>query len=609
MGEEALMAEDVISSFLNGTCFDAYKYFGAHYCKEGVVFRVYAPGATSVSLIGDFNNWQDTAMIRIDLSGIWTCCIYNAQPGQCYKYRVYSPSLPEPRDRCDPFGRQSELRPNTASILLPHESFLFSDEEWRCYRSTNHYEQPLHIYEVHAGSWRHHPNGQPYSYRELATPLIQYCKEHFYTHVEFLPLSEYPFDGSWGYQVSGYFSITSRYGTPNDFCWLVNEFHKSGIGVIMDFVPIHFIPDEFSLARFDGTALYEYDETTGLRMSEWGSCNFDFTKPFVRSFLQSAADFWLSECHIDGLRFDAIRNAIYVQGDEQRGLNQEGIAFLKFTNEKLKQRHPDCLLIAEDSTNFIKVTAPVPYGGLGFDYKWDLGWMNDTLSYFSLSPDERPNAYHKLTFSMNYFYDNLFLLPLSHDEVVHGKKTILDKMWGSYEEKFAQSRAFYTYFYTHPGKKLIFMGNEIGSFREWSESCELDWNLLKFPIHSGFNCYLTGLAGLYFASPALYAGEYNPSCFHWVEADDQAHCVYAYERKVGGNRLLIVLNLSDQTYMNYTLHFKQPIQLSEILNSDQCHYGGRGRVNNKVIQVYRDGEKYSASVILASFSGVIFRIL
>ena len=597
-----------LDAYFVGDTFEAYRWFGPQHTKNGVVFRVCAPHARRVMLIGAWNDWAETEMERVDPRGVYALCVPEAQPGHMYKYRIEEGGAGRIRDRADPFARQSELRPGTASIVPAKEPFQFTDGAWRSAQSGNFYNRPMNIYEIHAGSWKRHADGSVYTYRELAAPLIHYCKEHFYTHVEFLPLAEHPFDGSWGYQAGGYFSITSRYGTPEDFCWLVNELHQAQIGVLIDFVPVHFIPDDFALFEFDGTAMYEYDHNTGLTYSQWGSCNFDWGKPLVRSFLQSAADFWLTVCHADGLRFDAVRNLIYTQGDEKRGENLPALAALKSLNAGLKRRHPHALLIAEDSTSYPKVTAPVPYGGLGFDYKWDIGWMNDTLSYLALPPEERPGNHHRITFSMSYFYQDLFLLPLSHDEVVHGKKTILDKMWGEYTQKFAQCRTLYTYFYTHPGKKLGFMGNEIGSFREWDEARELDWPLLHYPIHAGFDRFLIELAELYCSSPALYMDEYHPGCFHWLAADDCAHSVYVYERAAGGERIVTVLNLSAHAYPAYRLSFSEPMTLYEQINSDSSCYGGTGNVNDARIPALPENGHWVAALRLAPFGSCIFRI-
>ena len=597
----------ILSEFFQGTCFNAYDYFGAHATirnrQQGVVFRVYAPNAFVVELIGDFNNWTPVQMTP-SRSGVFELFWAEAKAGQRYKYRVHAFEQDSYRDRCDPFGRCSELRPNTASIITDGAKYQFSDNGWRAARG-NHYNQPINIYEVHAGSWRKHEDSSWLTYRELAESLIPYCKAHFYNYIEFLPLAEHPFDGSWGYQESGYFAVTSRYGTPEDFCYLVDQCHKHGIGVIMDFVPVHFIPDEYALARFDGSTLYEYPDHSGVRLSEWGSCNFDLVKPIVRSFLQSAADFWLTVCHCDGLRFDAIRNVIYLQGDERNGVNPSGTYFLQQCNKGLRARHPHALLIAEDSTNLIKVTAPVQYDGLGFDYKWDLGWMNDTLSYFMLPPEQRPAAHHRLTFSMSYFYDNLHLLPLSHDEVVHGKKALLDKMWGDYDQEFAQCRTLFTYMYTHPGKKLNFMGNELGEFREWDEALQLDWNLLEYPKHIGFEHYLMDLSQFYLENPALHQDEYDMRAFQWLDANDSEHSVYSYFRTAGGQTLLVVLNLSNRKYPNYTLQFDRPTTLRELISSDTSKYGGRDVTNDWVI--YSDDHN-RAQIILAPLGSYIFRV-
>lgn len=598
----------ILSEFLEGSCFRAYDYFGAHatvrHGQQGYVFRVYAPNAFAVELIGTFNDWQP-AQMQPSVHGVFELFWAGATEGQQYKFRVHAIGQTMYRDRADPFGRAAEVRPNTASVITTAGKYRFSDSAWQA-RQSNHYDVPMNIYEIHAGSWRRHADGSWLGYRELAHQLIPYCIAHHYNYIEFLPLAEHPFDGSWGYQDSGYFAVTSRYGTPEDFCYLVDQCHKHNIGVIMDFVPVHFIPDEYALARFDGTTLYEYPDESGMRMSEWGSCNFDLTRPHVRSFLQSAADFWLRVCHCDGLRFDAVRNLIYPQGKEENGIYHAGIGFLKACNQGLKERHQQAILIAEDSTTFLKVTAPVAYDGLGFDYKWDLGWTNDTLLYFSLSPGEREAHHHRLTFSMSYFYNNLHLLPLSHDEVVHGKGTVLDKMWGSYDQKFAQCRALYTYFYTHPGKKLSFMGNELGAFREWDENRQLDWNLGEYPKHIGFTHYLTDLARLYETCPALHCREYDSRTFRWVSANDTRHQVYTYCRETEEQTLLVVLNLSDKNQMSYSVQFDGQVTLQECINSDGQNYGGTGITNDWIL--YTDANN-RISLRIASFSGALFRVM
>ena len=367
--------------------------------------------------------------------------------------------------------------------------------------------------------------------------------------------------------------------------------------------------DEHALAHFDGESVYEYDDVTGMRASEWGSCNFDYGKMVTRSFMQSAASFWIDYCHCDGLRFDAVCNLIYLQGDPKRGWNREAMAFLQNCNAGLKERYPHALLIAEDSTPYDKTTTPVHHGGLGFDLKWDLGWTHDTLTFFTLPPKNRKAAYEKLVFSMHYFYQNRYILPLSHDEVARGRKTVLDKMWGGYEQKFAQCRALFTYFYLHPGKKLTFMGNELGHFREWQEYREMDWLLLDFPMHKSFYRYMKALSKLYAESPALCCRENDPVSFRWLVSDDAANTVLAFERRAGGERLVCVLNLSDRLQKQYAIPFSEPVTLREVINSDTMQYGGSGVSNDwAVYSEERDGAHY-APVSLAPFSACVFRVV
>ena len=419
-----------LHEFYIGKAFDAYEYFGAHITKDGVLFRVYAPCAEKIELIGEFNDWDgsEDEMIQDAQSGVFECVQEDAEPGMMYKYRIYQKDGIV-LDRFDPYSFGSQVRPDTASIIVDLDQYHFSDSAWIKKRCKN-YDLPVNIYEVHAGSWRKNEADEEngwYHYNELARQLIPYIKEMGYTHVEFLPLTEHPADCSWGYQASGYFCPTSRYGTAGELMEMVDLFHKEGIGVIMDFVPVHFIADTYALNKFDGTALYEYaDDDKGY--SEWGTCNFNYYRGEVRSFLQSSANFWMEKFHFDGIRMDAISNAIYWQGDSSKGINEGALDFIKCMNSGLQKLHPSVMLIAEDSTNFPKVTAPVEYDGLGFDYKWDMGWMNDTLDYFRIHPYDRKFHYHKLSFSMMYFYNEHYLLPFSHDEVVHGipsKKRVL----------------------------------------------------------------------------------------------------------------------------------------------------------------------------------------
>lgn len=580
-----------LHSFFVGEAFDAYDYFGAHVGKEGVTFRVYAPNARKIQLIGEFNGWDGNRceMKREGSSGIYTALIPQARPGMMYKYRIFQADG-RVVDRADPYAFGTELRPNTASIVVDLNSFAFTDREWILKRNKN-YNKPMNIYEMHVSSWRKkvEAQGEPewYSYRELCTQLVAYLKENHFNYVEFLPLSEHPADESWGYQVSGFFSPTSRYGTAEELMYLVNECHINGIGVILDFVPVHFVVNDYALSMFDGTALYEYPSMdTGY--SEWGSYNFNYYRGEVRSFLQSAAHYWVEKYHFDGLRMDAINNALYWQGDSTRGVNSGAVEFMKYMNSGLHHLHPNLLLIAEDSSNFPKVTAPVEYGGLGFDYKWDMGWMNDTLHFFAMPPEKRKLCYGQLCFSMDYFYNELYLLPLSHDEVVHGKKTILDKMFGDYEEKFAQCRSLFTYMFTHPGKKLNFMGNEFGQLREWDEKREQDWEILSYPAHDSFYHYFRLLSGMYLASPALHEKEYDSRYFKWLTVYMEDGCVYAYERSSEEQKLVVLINASEKAYKALKVEYDGGGILREILNSDCEEFGGSGVANTLPIAIKED---------------------
>ncbi len=445
-----------IQDFYIGKTFDAHTYFGAHLEKDGVWFRVYAPCAEKVSLIGDFNQWQGQWMERCEYHGVYQLFLSNAKPGMLYKYKIYGGG--RVTDHCDPYGFGMELRPGSASVIVDLKEYHFQDSNWLKQRQKS-YEQPMNIYEMHLGSWKtkSETSSSWYTYDELAKPLISYLSENGYNYVEFMPLCEHPADCSWGYQTTGYFSPTSRYGTAAQLKALVDACHQARIGVIMDFVPVHFAMDDYGLALFDGTPLYEYPNDA-VGQSEWGTCNFMHSRGEVCSFLQSAANYWLSEFHFDGIRMDAISRIIYWQGDPSRGVNKNAVEFVRFMNQGLHRLHPTAVLIAEDSTNFLKVTAPVEYDGLGFDYKWDLGWMNDTLNYFRTPPWERPAHYHDLSFSMDYFYNELYLLPFSHDEVVHGKATILQKMWGDYEYKFPQCRGTLCLYVSASREKAEFYG-------------------------------------------------------------------------------------------------------------------------------------------------------
>ena len=609
--------------FYTGKIFDAYKYLGAHINRgksgkaEEVVFRTFAPSASRISVIGEFNGWTETPMEKVHDGNFWELISKEAKPGMMYKYRIYD-RAGNCIDHCDPYGYGMELRPNTASIIRDMDAYKFHDGKWMKKRS-DHSELPLNVYELHFGSFRK-PSEEPdawYDYEEMADILLPYLKENGYNYLEIMPLNEYPCDESWGYQGTGFFSPTSRYGTADQLKYFVDRCHENNIGVILDFVPVHFAVDDYALANYDGTALYEYPHSD-VGDSEWGSRNFMHSRGEVRSFLQSAAEYWLNEYHIDGLRMDAISRAIYWQGMPERGVNSNAVEFLRYMNQGLKERHPSVILAAEDSTSFPGVTKPAEEGGLGFDYKWDMGWMNDTLDYFRTAPEYRTRDYHKLTFSMMYYYDERYLLPLSHDEVVHGKATILQKMYGDYGQKFPQARAFYMYMYAHPGKKLNFMGNELGHFREWDEKRELDWNLLTFPAHQDFHRFMEDLNHFYLEHPALSELDYDMEGFQWLECHAEEKCVYVFERctkerrnETGKSRdqmnrqerIVAAFNFSDEE-QEIEIKCEDKKSLKRVFSSEYKEYGGQEEKKEKIIKA----KKEIATLKLKPFSAEYYLI-
>lgn len=588
--------------FYTGKIFDAYQYLGAHLQDRGVCFRTFAPAASRITVIGEFNNWQEWEMNKISDGNFWELFVPDAAEGMMYKYCIYD-RAGNRVEHCDPYGFGMELRPNSASVIRDMKSYSFSDEEWMNSRSDCR-QKPLNIYEVHMGSFKK-PEDKPdawYTYKEMADILIPYLKKNGYNYLEIMPLNEYPCDESWGYQATGFYSPTSRYGTAGQLKYFVDVCHQNGIGIIMDFVPVHFALDSYGLAMYDGTPLYEYPNSA-VGVSEWGSCNFMHSRGEVRSFLQSAANYWLTEYHMDGLRMDAISRAIYWQGDPARGVNGNAVEFLQYMNQGLKKIHPSAILAAEDSTSFPKVTDPVEHGGLGFDYKWDMGWMNDTLDYFRTDPEYRSREYHKLTFSMMYYYDARFLLPLSHDEVVHGKATILQKMNGGYDGKFPQARAFYMYMYAHPGKKLNFMGNEFGQLREWDEKREQDWMLLDYPIHRNFARFMKDLNTLYLEHSALWEKDYEADGFQWIDCHQEESCVYVFQRTGKTERIIAAFNFSDKD-LSYELRLPRCQKITELLRSDMEIYGGN-RKRRRPARKITDG-RYPAE--LPAFSAVYYDI-
>lgn len=618
-----------IYEFYSGRSFDAYRELGAHVKKEvtgkkivvsGVEFVTYAPNALGVNVIGEFNDWNETVMERCYDGSFFKVFVPEARPGMMYKYKIYHRDGSS-MEHCDPYGFGMELRPAFASIIRDMDTYRFHDAKWMKNRSVCQ-GSPLNIYEVHLGSWHTKPvfdeQGNPltpeeiaesnrvaeswYTYKEIAPMLAEYVKEQGYNYVEFMPLSEHPSDQSWGYQNTGFFSPTSRYGTADDLKEMIDILHQHNIGTILDFVPVHFALDGYGLARYDGTALYEYP-SNDVGYSEWGSMNFIHSKGEVRSFLQSAANYWLSEYHFDGLRMDAISRIIYWMGDESRGVNDRAVDFIRNMNQGLKDRHPSIILCAEDSTDFKGTTKETKYGGLGFDYKWDMGWMNDTLNFFRTLPFVRGEHYHDLTFSMMYNYNERYLLPLSHDEVVHGKATIIQKMAGMYEEKFPQTKALYAYMYAHPGKKLNFMGNEIGQFREWDEKREQDWDLLKYPNHDSFHQYMKALNKIYMKEPALSAWDDDPNGFAWILCGKENDVVYIFQREVDEDKVIVVLNLSGLVYKNYHFNYGNGDTMKVLINSDWNKFGGSTKDTEKTIK----GVNGDFGFDLPAFSGLYLK--
>lgn len=596
-----------LKDFYDGNSFDDYTYLGAHKAESGYTFRVYAPRAVRVTLTGEFNGWLEYDLIKPKNSNIFEGTFDDVKPNMMYKYRVYS-APDEFVEHSDPYGFGMELRPGSASVVRELDEFKFTDEEWMSKRDVG-YNNPVNIYELHLASWRQKDDGSWYTYTETGEMLVPYLKENGYTHVELMPITEHPADESWGYQNTCFYSPTSRYGSPAELIQMINHLHNNDIGVILDFVPIHFAVDGYGLGKFDGQALYEYP-SDHVGCSEWGSYNFNFGRGEVRSFLQSAANYWLKEYHFDGLRMDAVSRAIFWLGDVKRGVNECAIKFIQTMNQGLKKRHKGIMLIAEDSTNYLKVTAPVEYDGLGFDYKWDMGWMNDTLEFFKLPPLYRTKSINKLTFSMAYFYNELYLLPLSHDEVVHGKATIIQKMWGSYDQKFPQARLLYMYMYTHPGKKLNFMGNEIGQFREWDEKREQDWFLKKYPLHDSFMRYIRDISRVYINTSALYNGEYNSKSFTWHKMGTKDRALAIYERGSDEDgRYIVFLNFSDVPVEEFEFELDNEISLELIINTEADIYSGSMKTGITEIkaEITEDGNT-NILVNMPPFSGQILKI-
>jgi 1,4-alpha-glucan branching enzyme len=614
------MAYGLLYDFLMGQTIEAYQYFGAHFVsntkkvgrkkviEKGVMFRLYAPMADDVSVIGEFNGWSLTAnkMIKVDECGVWEVFVPNVENYQSYKYH-FKNARGEYVDKADPFAFYSEVRPNSCSRTFNIDGFIWHDKPWLDVRTRN-FDSPMSIYEMHLGSWFGKIENRFLSYEEIADKLIPYIKGMGYTHVEVMPIVQYPFDGSWGYQATGFYSVDSRYGNPMQLMSLIDRLHQAGIGVIVDFAPVHFAVDFYGLIDFDGTHLYEGqgDRT----YSQWGSCLFDLGKDPVRSFLMSAMNYFVEYFHIDGIRVDAVSNMLFWDGDKSKGTNDGAVEFLKRLNGKLHEAHDTLMMIAEDSTDFLGTTHPLWAQGIGFDYKWDLGWMNDTLKYYALDPVYKKYDHNKLTFSMCYFYSENFLLPLSHDEVVHGKGTILNKMYGDYDTKFALVRNLYTYMYAHPGKKLNFMGNELASWDEWNEHKSLPWDLKRYPKHDSITRLCKDLNIIYQSYPAMYVEEYNPVHFDWLMVNNSDQSVFAFERRVGDSHLLFIFNMTPNYYESYDVGVTREGVYEEILNTDKDIYGGYNNYNGAPLDTYPGGPEdrpFHITIKLAGYAAMIFK--
>ena len=579
--------------FHQGTNYYAQEYLGAHRTGGQMIFRVWAPGASSVFVIGDFNGWQeDTPMTRVTEGGVWEASVPESSvPAGCkYKFRVVSAA--GTHDKADPYAQATECPPATASVIANPDGYSWRDGSWMQYRRRamkNFYSQPINIYELQIASWKRHEDGSYYSYSEIAPDIASYVKQMGYTHIELMPVMEYPFDGSWGYQVCSYFAPSARFGTPADFMGFIDTMHEAGVGVILDWVPAHFPKDEHGLYEFDGSRLYEYQGDDRVEHDGWGTRRFDVGRNEVESFLVSSAMFWLEHYHVDGLRVDAVASMIYLDYDKRPGEwipnvygdNRclEAIAFFRKLNSCIKEKHPDVLMIAEESTAWANVTT-FDGGGLGFDMKWNMGWMNDTLSYAQTDPVYRKYHHDKLTFSLTYAFSEKFVLPISHDEVVHGKKSFLDKMSGDYWQKFASARAFLAYMMTHPGKKLLFMGCEFGQFREWDYASGIEWFMLDYESHAKLQRYTAELNHFYLENPPLWECDDSWGGFQWIDADNRDQSIVSYRRiDRAGKELIVLINFTPVVREKFLLGVPYSGVYEEIFNSDAVDFGGSGVCN------------------------------
>lgn len=627
--DESLLSFDL---FLEGKEHSAYKFMGAHFVtenrKRGVRFTTWAPSSSKIYVIGDFNNWElkeEYSMEKINERGIWSLFLPKLEEGINYKFAVVNWCGNNTVYKADPYAFKSELRPNTASVLTKIKSFRWGDKRWLNKREKEGLDnKPMNIYELHLGSWKR-KNGEFMTYEEISHILPEYIKEMGYTHVEFMPINEHPLDASWGYQGVGYYSVTSRYGDLNGLKILINKLHKNNIGVLLDWVPSHFCKDEHGLFMFDGSPTYEYGAWWKANNEGWGTCNFDLGRPEVKSFLFSNAMYWINEFHIDGLRVDAVSNMLYLDYGREYGEwepniyggngNLEAIAFLKELNTIIKNEGKGAITVAEESTSWEGITKPVKEGGLGFDYKWNMGWMNDTLSYIELDPIYRKYHHNKMNFSMMYNYSEKFILPISHDEVVHGKKSLINKMWGDDWKKYAGLRLYASFMMGHPGKKLMFMGCEFGQFVEWREWEELQWNVIEeFDIHRKTKEYFKVLNHFYLDNSSLWSLDYEEKGFKWIDADNSEQGVFSFMR-IGKNKkekLIFICNFTPEVYYDFKVGVPKLGEYVEVFNSDALEFGGAGNImGNSILKAKEESFKdfnYSISVKVPPLGTLVLKV-
>ena len=613
---------ELLQKFENGNLTDAYTVFGSFMTEEKTVFRVWAPNANAVSVVGDFNGWnKDCHKMKNIGYGVWQTEICNIKNFDAYKYAIED-KKGKVVLKSDPYARHYETAPSNASKVYA-DSYTWQDAEWfKDKANKNIYESPVNIYEMHAGSWKKYEDGNCFDYVTLANELAQYVKEMNYTHIELMPITEYPFDGSWGYQVTGYFAPTSRYGTPEQFKKFVDIMHQNGIGVILDWVPAHFPRDGHGLFRFDGGTCYEYEDPRKGEHKEWGTVVFDYGKPQVKSFLKSSAQFWIKEYHIDGLRVDAVASMLYLDYNRRDGEwianihggheNLEAVEFLREVNSVAFQCDPNILMIAEESTAWPMVTKPGFDGGLGFNFKWNMGWMNDMLRYMSLDPYFRKHNHDCLTFSFFYAFSENFVLPLSHDEVVHGKCSMINKMSGEYEQKFDSLKAFYAYMMAHPGKKLLFMGQEFAQFIEWDYKKELDWLLLQYDAHKNMQSFVKDLNKFYLDNSQFWEIDYSWEGFEWISNDDNSQSIIAFRRKnKKGDEIIAVCNFVPVGRTDYKIGVPFSGSYRRVFCTDDIKYGGKTEARTTGFKAEKKpmhGYDYSVSLEIPPMSVSFFKL-